>query len=564
VAVELSDRRMESRRFRRLLLAGLLLLGLGLRLGTVGWGIGLREFEGYYHPDESKVWRSTLDFPDNYLTNKNYLYGTALQYSVGFALYPVKKLWRTGRLRIADLEYRQVVILALRAVNVILGALTVLLIYRLGDRLYDRETGLIAAGLLCLSLYHVTNSGFATLDVTMSFLVTLTILLTARAFETGRVVDFVLLGLTAGFLAGTKISAILILVIPLALLAARVAAPSRQVTPDEGGSQPPGPAPWTRDLLVGLLASGVVATLVFVISTPHVLTRMPAYLQFMLDQRTMWLERVDHGVWEILADWTSEPAIAMTPVVAALAGLGLLLGRIGVRREARALEYALLAFLLVNVLFWRAYVRPRFLIPIVPILCLYAARPPRLLMNRPGISLRVAGGVVAILALAFSFFAAVAGASYRRETDTRTEAAAYIAAQVPAGATLAPASTTASNPWTRHRWRYPVLDADRYAITPLLENPDYVVTTDYALRQMERALSSGHLDAGYSWPVERANRWYRYKVPEPEDFRFYDSLLREETYRLEKRWFNPPSVPVEFPAPEIRLYRRLARQTGDP
>jgi hypothetical protein len=554
-----SERRIESRRFRRLLLAGLLLLGLGLRLGSVGWGIGLRQFEGYYHPDESKVWRTTLDFPDNYLTNDRYLYGTALQYSVGFVLYPVKKLWRGGHLRIADLEYQQVVILALRAVNVILGALTVLLVYLLGSRLYDRGTGLIAAGLLCFSLYHVTNSGFATLDVTMSFLVTLTVLLTARAFETGRLVDFALLGLTGGLLAGTKISAILILVVPLALIAARVVAQSGQVVAEKGTSQDSGAAPRARDLGVRLLISGLIATFVFTVSTPHVLVQMPAYLEYMLGQRTMLWERFDHGVWAVLNQWTSDPAVAMTPVVAGLAGVGLLLGRLGVRRESRALEFALLAFLLANVLFWRAYLRPRFLIPIVPILCIYAARPPRLLMNRPERWARVAGGAVAVLALGFSLSSAVVGVSYRRETDTRTEAAAYIAARVPAGVTLAPASTTASNRWTTHRWRYPTIDTARYVIAPLLENPDYVVTTDYVLRQMERALSSGQLEAGFHWPSERANRWYRYRVPEPEDFRFYDSLLREESYRLEKRWLNPPPVPVEFPAPEIRLYRRTAR-----
>lgn len=550
--------RRDRRRFRRRLLAGLFLLGLGLRLSTIGWGIGLGEFEGYYHPDEPKVWRSTLDFPGNYLTNESYIYGTALQYSVGFVLYPVKKLWRSGRVGIAGLEFQQVVILALRAVNVLLGALTVLLVYALGQRLYDRATGLIAASLLSLSLYHVMNAGFATLDVTMSFLVTLTILLTARAFETGRGVDFLLLGLGAGFLAGTKISAVLILVVPVVLLVARVAPRPMQAVAGEGTSQAPGLAPRGRDLTLWLLMSGVIATLVFVASTPQVVLRLPAYLDFMRDQRAMWVERVDHGVWAIVTEWATGTAVAMTPVVAALAAIGLLAGRVGVRREARALDHALLAYLLANVLFWRAYVGPRFLIPLVPILCVYAARLPRLLLGGPTRWMRAAGGAVAITALAYSLFAAVAGTSYRREPDTRTAAAAYIAARVPAGARLAFASTSASNPWTTHRWRYPAIDTARYAMTDILENPDYVVTTEYALGQMERALSSDQLDAGFTWPSELASRWYKFRVPEPEEFRFFDSLLAEESHSIEKRWLNPPLVPVEFPAPEIRIYRRIA------
>ena len=59
-------------------LATLLVLGFMLRITNVTWGIPLSEFSSFYHGDEVKVWGSTVDFPENYLSSENYLYGTAI------------------------------------------------------------------------------------------------------------------------------------------------------------------------------------------------------------------------------------------------------------------------------------------------------------------------------------------------------------------------------------------------------------------------------------------------------------------------------------------------------
>jgi len=302
----------------------------------------------------------------------------------------------------------------------------------------------------------------------------------------------------------------------------------------------------------------IAAATIFAISTPSVVLRFGAFLDFMSEQRHIWVDRAEHGLPAIVREWVSDTATAMTPVVAALAGLGLLLGRVGVRRGRHALEYALVAYIAVNILFWRGYLQPRFLIPIIPILCLYAARPPILLMRQQGGLLRAAGALAAIAALGASVYASTAEVLYRRNPDTRTSASAHVAQHVPAGATLAVASTTADNPWTTHPWRYPNIDTTKYTLTSVFENPEYILTSSYALEQMEGALVSGHLDSDLNWPSEMASSWYRYIVPKPDDFAFFDSLLKEESYVIEARWQNPPPVPVDSPEPEIRLYRRRA------
>lgn len=543
----------------RWVLAGLLLVGLALRLGAIDWGMGLREFDGYYVGNESKVWRSTAGFPGNYLTNRQYIYGTALQNSVGLGLLPARALWRAGYRRpFLGLEYHQLVILAHRAVNAILGALTVLLVYLLGRHLYDERTGLLAAGLLCFALVHVTHSGFGTLDVPMSFLVVATILLAARAFEGGRRRDFLLLGLVGGFLAATKISGTLILAVPAVLLVNEVLNRPEPISKEASSAAPRSTGSrgveWGKNLSLAFVAAAVI----FAISTPNVWLRFGEFLDFMSEQRHIWVARTEHSLPAIVGEWVSDTALAMTPVVAMLAGVGLLLGRVGVRRGRGAIEYALVAYIAVNIIFWRGYLQPRFLIPLVPLLCLYAARPPILLMGQPGRLPRAAGGLAAMVALGTGVYASTAEVLYRRNPDTRTSASAYVARHLPAGTSLAVASTTAENPWSMHGWRYPKIDTTRYTVTSVFENPEYILTSSYALDQMESALKSGHLDSDLNWPPEMASRWYRYIVPKPEDFAFFDSLLKEESYVIVARWRSPPPVPVDSPEPEIRLYRRRA------
>ncbi|MGH7717520.1 MAG: ArnT family glycosyltransferase, partial [Gemmatimonadaceae bacterium] len=199
---------------------GVLVLAFGallLRISTLTWGAGVGEYDGFYHPDESKAWRSTQGFPENYLSNSNYLYGTAVQYVIGLLLLPVKLAWQAGHPFFPSLAYTEFVVLAVRAVHALLGSLTVVLVFWLGKIVFDRTAALIAALLLAVSFHHALNSAFATLDVPMSFLVTLVLVLAARAVTARRLRDFLFLGVATGALFGTKLNGAVI-VVPLAVL----------------------------------------------------------------------------------------------------------------------------------------------------------------------------------------------------------------------------------------------------------------------------------------------------------------------------------------------------------
>lgn len=97
-----------------------------------------------------------------------------------------------------------------RAAIALAGTLTLLVLYRLGRRVTDAPTGLLAALLLAVAMLHVRDSHFAMTDVLMTLLVTSSLLLLVRAVdmpEPPAARWFAAAGLAGGFAASTKYSA---------------------------------------------------------------------------------------------------------------------------------------------------------------------------------------------------------------------------------------------------------------------------------------------------------------------------------------------------------------------
>ena len=519
---------------RRHPIAVLAATALAFRLSTITWGIGLGPFSGWYHPDESKAWRSVVGFPGNYWSNRTFIYGTALQYTVGAVLFPFKQLWQSGHPLLPSITYLQFAVLVDRAAHAVLGAATVALIYRLGLRLWDEATALLAAALLTVCFYHVLDSALTTLDVPMGFLVTLGMLLAARAAHEPTVGRFVGLGAVLGYLTGTKITGASLVVVPIAMT---ITAPPAE----------------RRRWIAGTAIAVVVAAAVFGLTTPHAILNLRAYLDFMGYQRAVWLEAAGHTPLAIAQAWLRALSMTLLPPVAALALVGIGIGR--ATPAARRVEGAILAYLGAQVLIWRGYLPPRFLLPVLPILCAYAARALVLASTSPRAGLRRAAPVLTALVVVSSLTAALAGI-WTRWMDVRTEAARDIAHLVPPGSTLGFA-TTRADAWTDHRWRFPAVDTTRNRISATLDRPSFLLLSDWTLVPMQRALASGQLGPGYVWPESLATVWYHRQVPTPEEFRFFEELLGGRSdYRLVAHWKPATPLPVEFSDRGLWLYRR--------
>lgn len=144
-----------------------------------------------------------------------------------------------------------------RAVTAALGTLTVWLLYRAGLR-WDRATAILAAALFAVMPLHVRESHFVLTDVPTTCIVTLTLLLSLRAYEQPRLRTFALAGAAAGLAAATKYNGILAMVMPLIACAGA-----------------PRPARGKAALFGSMLAAAGAA---FLLAAPYTLLDLPTFL----------------------------------------------------------------------------------------------------------------------------------------------------------------------------------------------------------------------------------------------------------------------------------------------
>jgi hypothetical protein len=86
--------------------------------------------------------------------------------------------------------------------------------------------------------------------------------------------------------------------------------------------------------------------------------------------------------------------------------------------------------------------------------------------------------------------------------------------------------------------------------------------SSYDFRPIIKTLESGKLSSNYKLEKAYHKEWYRLSSPSPEVFRFYDYLFNKKKfdYELVKKFYINVNVPIEFPAPEIMVFRKIERK----
>ncbi len=207
------------------LLIGILLIGGILRFTGLDWDEGQ-----HLHPDERFLTMVTdsLSWPDslgqywdtaaNPLNPYNHGYGSYV-----YGLSPVIVAKALGELT-GHTGYGGVY-LAGRAMSGIMDLLSILLVFLIGRRLYDRRVGLLGALLLSLSVLPIQHAHFFTVDPTTTFYVTLALYLAVRVAQGEGWGSIVALGVAFGLAVSAKISVLSFLgVIGLALIQRTLAA----------------------------------------------------------------------------------------------------------------------------------------------------------------------------------------------------------------------------------------------------------------------------------------------------------------------------------------------------
>jgi two-component system OmpR family response regulator len=241
------------------LLGGIVLVALALRLTGLTWGL-----PWVFHPDENHYVAVARQMVRSGDPNPHYFENPSLlTYLIAGELLLLRGLGPPG------LVEANATVLA-RLDGALLGTAGVVLVFLVGRRLFDRPVGLASALFLAVAFLHVRDSHYGVNDVPATTVLTLALLLAARAAGRPTAARLALAGLAVGLAASTKYHLGLGLVlVPAAHWLGRQAA---------GRPLLDGPA---RRALAG---AGLAAAGGYLLGTPYTLLDAGGFLEGFLDQ----------------------------------------------------------------------------------------------------------------------------------------------------------------------------------------------------------------------------------------------------------------------------------------
>jgi len=202
---------LNARRERWLLLL-IALVAAALRLWAIDFALAVERAR----PDEEFISGRALTMVLSSDLNPHFFhYPSLLTYVNAFLLWLLPSLQDGASARLLS-----------RVLSAICGTLEVVLVGRLGARLFSPRAGLVAAAFLAVAYLHVRESHFGTPGIPMSLAVTASVLLAERARASGLPGLLRLAGVAAGIAASTKYPGVLALA-PVLLLGWMAGGPRR-------------------------------------------------------------------------------------------------------------------------------------------------------------------------------------------------------------------------------------------------------------------------------------------------------------------------------------------------
>jgi 4-amino-4-deoxy-L-arabinose transferase-like glycosyltransferase len=429
----------------RWLLAALAISLVALVLRLVGDAFGL---PAHFHWDEPTIVNRAVRMGNGDL-NPHFFYYPGLTFYMTFAceaaLYFVGHMLHaypsTTAYAVAYFTNSTPFYLIGRMLGAVMGAATCLLCYLLGRRVFSAAVGLIAAGLLAVSVVSVANAHFITNDVPMAFFVVLAYLFIWSVYTRGSRRDYVLAGVAIGLGIATKY-------LPVVLVASLALAHVLRERRETGRWQP------RLQRLRPLALSGVAVLVTFFVASPY----------SFLDWRNALHDYVAQGQLSSAAGDATAPlnfvpyltatlpwSIGWLAYLAALGGLVALVRTRGTRRWELLLvaSFPILYFLVIG-----SARQPwaRWLVTLQPFLALSAAAMVWwCAQHAPALwrryvpqwqmpASRVRGSALSVLLVLLLVPPAIASLGfeiYLRHTDPRAQAATWFNAHVPTNATVA-------------------------------------------------------------------------------------------------------------------------------
>lgn len=524
-----------TRRAAIVLLAAIVAMAAAVRFWALRFGLPHTNTR----PDETIIIDVALDFLRGHLRPSFFDYPWFFMWTLA-GLYLLYFVW--GRVTgifssIADLlaswrTHWTPFFLIPRGLSAVAGTATVLVVFRIAKRLWGDTTGLIAALFLALAFLHVRDSHFGTTDVSMTFLLMLSVSLLLDAHFSKRRRDFAAAGIAGGLAAATKYNALLLAVPLMAsyLLNIFDADDRRQALKDPR-----------------LLVFGLPFAAAFAIGVPFLLFDLPKFFSEMRLLRES-MEVGSRGLelsvgWIHHIEYSLRYGLGLPLLIAGGVGMAmmfLLEPRIAILVLSFPIAYFIVAGSVRNLFF-------RYAIPILPFLCIAAARAITRFVRYDALAAAIAIAVVipsGISAFQFDRIASMA--------DNRVIVARWFDEHVPAGSTVLMSGSSYGYVqftreknyrawiWDRQRLMF-VTDLDRH---PASGRPEYILLQESPLPYETQPQVQDYLTGGYELVQ-------RFEAFTPNDPHIYD---------LQDQFFIPFAgfTGVKRPGPNYTLYRRTS------
>ncbi|MDQ3488469.1 MAG: glycosyltransferase family 39 protein [Acidobacteriota bacterium] len=406
-------------------LALVIIASIAFALRVFGLQYGL---PAVYNPDEVAIMARALSFAKGTLNPHNFLYPTLYFYLLfGWVGVYLGAVWLAGGVStLAELQALYFtnpsgIYTAGRLLGAVGGTASVVAVYHLGHRLYDRRVGVVAALFLAVAPLAVRDSHYVKHDIPATLAVVIALIAIVRIWprtpDAGRLRNDVIV---AGAACGTAFSThyyCIFLALPLFWAIVQR---------------------WRADgwhvMFRHAVSAGIISAVVFFALSPFLLVEpMVAWRDITANREIVVDRALETGAFvparryaEML--WTD----SMGRAVIALALVGA--AWMAATAPARAILIALfpLGFL---AFITNTAPASRYLNPALPFLAIYAAWALARLGERlhaPGPALWVVAGAIA----ASPFTASLRTGAFFRTDDTRTLARRYIETNLPAGTTV--------------------------------------------------------------------------------------------------------------------------------
>ena len=452
VPVEIPLRpRRGSVSFTGVALAAIILLAVAFRLIGLDWDSGK-----HLHPDERflTIVETSISWPASlaeYFDPARSPLNPYRQPDISFFVYGTFPLFLVKALAtVTGYTTYDTVNLVGRVVSAIFDVGTLLMLFLLTRRLFDRRVALLAALFGALSVLSIQLSHFFAVDTFSTFFVTAALYFALRVYREQRWFLFAGLGLVTGLALASKLSSGLVLPFVIVYLAARYFRDRRTAA---------APPPWPL-LVAGMLVAGLIAAFTFRIAQPYAFAGSNL-LDFRLARDFIEAVSQQRQIQEGTYDWPPGiqwagttpylfplknivlwglgPALGLT----AVAGLIFASFRLGFRRDWTL--FIPVVWTLLNFAYFGALVLKtmRYYQPMYPMLAMLAAWllfymwDHRARLRPPGLPASALPMVLFTIVIAGTVLWSLAFTSIYTRAVTRVAASEWMHSTIPPGTTIA-------------------------------------------------------------------------------------------------------------------------------